>query len=370
MKTMKKILKIPLFLGFGLFLLMSNVRGQDPNYSQWLNAPIYYNPAFTGLNTGIRARFSARDQWPSLPVDFRTCYFSLDMGDRNFPGSGGIGLLINRDNEGIGFIRNLSAGLSLSVRIPIAANLICQVGLKGSVIQKWMNWNDFVFSDQLSAKYGNIYNTMLTPPDNQQRFFPDFGAGGVLQFMNPRGNVTGTAGFSVDHIFQPDESFMSTVKAPISRKYVGHFDCILSIGRSYSPTQETGKGFTDPLRINPGVLYQNQNGMSTLQIGINMLKFNIYLGGYFRASNVNVTSTTLMVIAGYRYIITDGLNLKFMYSYDIPVSRTYQGTGGAHEISLILEFRGLKINNRSPFSTCSSEDGPDRKRTYLECSPF
>lgn len=367
---MKKIVKIPMALCLGLFLMMSSVRGQDPNYSQWLNAPIYYNPAYVGLYSGIRARFSLREQWPSLPVDYKTCYFSLDMGDRNFPGSGGIGLLINRDNEGIGFIRNLSAGLAFSVRIPLAANLIAQVAMKGSVVQKWLKWSDFVFSDQLSAKYGNIFPSQLTPPDDQQLLFADFGAGGLLQFMNPGGNITGTAGISVDHLFQPDESFMSTIKAPLNRKYTGHLDFIFTIGRDVTVNMEGDNGYKDPLLINPGILYQNQNGMSSLQVGINMLKYNIYLGGYFKASNVYVTSTSLMLIAGYRYIMSDGINLKFMYSYDIPLSQSLSGTGGAHEISLVLEFKGLKIKGKNRFSTCSSEYGPEKKNTYLECSPF
>ena len=370
MKAMKKIVKILAPLGLGLFLVMSTVRGQDPNYSQWLNAPIYYNPAYAGLYTGIRARFSLRDQWPTLPVDFKTCYFSLDMGDRNFPGSGGIGLLINRDNEGIGFIRNLSAGLAFSVRIPVAANLIAQVGLKGSIVQKWIKWSDFVFSDQLSAKYGNIYPSQLTPPNDQQLLFPDFGAGGLLQFRNTGGNLTGTAGLSVDHLFQPDESFMSTIKAPLNRKYVGHLDFIISIGNDITANMEHDNGNLDPLLINPGILYQNQNGMYSLQAGANFLKYNVYLGGYFKTSSVNETSSSLMIIAGYRYIMSDGINLKFMYSYDIPISQSIQGTGGAHEISLVLEFKGLRIKAKNRFSTCSSDEGPDAKKTYLECSPF
>jgi hypothetical protein len=37
------------------------------------------------------------------------------------------------------------------------------------------------------------------------------------------------------------------------------------------------------------------------------------------------------------------MSLKFMYSYDIQVSGALQGTGGAHEISLILEFDKLSV---------------------------
>ena len=37
------------------------------------------------------------------------------------------------------------------------------------------------------------------------------------------------------------------------------------------------------------------------------------------------------------------MSIKFMYSYDIQISGALQGTGGAHEISLVLEFDKLSI---------------------------
>jgi len=365
----KKILH-PLILLLGFFLLIYAARGQDPNYSQWLNAPLYYNPAYAGVNTGLRARFSYRDQWPSLPVDFRTCYFSADFGDRRLPGSGGIGLLINKDNEGIGFIRNLSVGLAISVRIPITSYLVSQVGIKGVMVQKWLNWNDFVFSDQLSEKYGNIYTTSLNPPEDDRRLFPDFGVGGLLQFVTPEGNISGTAGFSVDHIFQPDESFLSISKSPLPRKYVGHVDLIISLGEGPSSSQNPVRGFSDPWKINPGILYQNQNGLSSLQIGINVLKFNMYLGAYLKTTALYGSSTSLMLLAGYRYLVADGMALKFMYSYDMLVAGNIQGAGGAHEISLFLEFKNLRIFSKAKTEECPAIEQPDRKLYSLECSPF
>ena len=162
---MKKAISIPILL-FGFLFLFSSVRGQDPNYSQFFSTPLYYNPAYTGINTGVRARFSFRDQWPNLPVDFRSYYFSADLGDRNLPGSGGLGLIVNSNNEGIGFIKDLSVGLSVGVRIPITAALVSQVGIKAAVVQKSLNWDDFVFSDQLSEKYGNIYQSAFIPPNS------------------------------------------------------------------------------------------------------------------------------------------------------------------------------------------------------------
>jgi len=367
---MKRNLHFSMIILLGITLFGITARGQDPNYTQWLNAPIYYNPAFTGVNIGLRARFSYREQWPNLPVDFRTMYFSADWGDRKLPGSGGIGVIINSDNEGIGFIKNFSAGLALSVRIPITSYLISQLGIKASVMQKRLDWNDFVFSDQLNETYGNIYNSALSQPDNEQRIFPDFAVGGLIQFINPGGNITGIAGFAVDHIFQPDESFLALSKSPLPRKYVGHLDLIISLGSTPSLAQTTIRGFEDPLKINPGILYQNQNNKSSLQFGVNMLKFNIYLGGYIYTTNLNKGSTSLNLLAGYRYIFANDMSLKFMYSYDLQLSGNLNGTGGAHEVSLILEFSRIRMVSKNNYEDCPSEKQQNMRLSPLECSPF
>ena len=340
---MKKLIFVPLIL-LGFFFLVPSTRGQDPNYSQFFSTPLYYNPAYTGINTGVRARFAFRDQWPNLPVDFRSYYFSADLGDRNLPGAGGLGLIVNSDNEGIGFIKNLSIGLGIGVRIPITSNVVSQVGVKASLVQKSLNWTDFVFSDQLSEKYGNIYQTSFTPPDANKKIFPDFGAGGLIQFANAEGNVTGVAGFAVDHIFRPDESFLSTASAPLPRKYVAHLDVVLSAGGGGSSSSMYGSGGgNEPLKINPGIIYQNQNKMSYLELGFNMLKYNIYLGGWYRTAVNNTPASAIALLAGYRYTFAENMSIKFMYSYDLQISGNLQGMGGAHEISLILEFDKMTL---------------------------
>jgi type IX secretion system PorP/SprF family membrane protein len=324
-----------------LFFLIPETRGQDPNYSQYFNTPVYFNPATTGINTGMRARFTFRDQWPNLPVAFKSYYFSADIGDRNLPGAGGLGIIVNSDNEGISFIKNLQVGVALSVRIPISSTVVSQVGIKASVIQKRVNWDDFVFNDQLSERYGNIYNSQFTPPDVNSKTFPDFGAGGILQFSNYEGNISGDVGFAVDHIFQPDESFLATASAPLPRKYVGQLNLILTTGgRSSSDKYSAGN---QPFKINPGILYQNQAHENLIQAGLNLLKYNVYLGGWFKGSFDANSSTAIALVAGYRYAFAENMNIKFMYSYDIQMSGNLQGMGGAHEISLILEFDKMSI---------------------------
>ena len=52
---------------FVLILLMGNslqVKGQDPEFSQFYANPIYLNPAFTGTSALPRVVVNYRNQWP------------------------------------------------------------------------------------------------------------------------------------------------------------------------------------------------------------------------------------------------------------------------------------------------------------------
>jgi type IX secretion system PorP/SprF family membrane protein len=366
---MKKLLLFQIFL-LGMLFLIPEARGQDPNYSQYFSAPLYFNPANTGINSGLRARFSFRDQWPNLPVDFKSYYFSADIGDRNLPGAGGIGLVVNSNNAGISYIKNTLIGLSVSVRVPMTSTLAAQVGIKASIVQKSLNWDDMVYTDQLSDKYGNIYATQFTHPDINSKVFPDFSAGGVLQFANTEGNVNGTVGFAVDHIFRPDESFLSTASAPLPRKYVGHLDLVLSAGSGRTSSAMYAAS-NEPLRLNPGILYQNMGNRSLIQAGLNLLKYNIYLGGWFKGSFDANTGSAISLLAGYRYTFAENMNLKFMYSYDLQMAGSLQGMGGAHEISLVLEFDQISIFGGGGGGGSFTAPGRNsRSNSALECPTF
>jgi len=346
-------------------------RGQDINYSQYFSTPIFYNPAFTGINAGLRARFLFRDQWPTLPVDIKSYYFSVDLGDRKLPGAGGLGLMIQQDNPGTGLINNLSAALTIGVRIPITSFLIAQVGIKAAVVQRRVNWDDLVFANQLDPKYGNIYQTTFIPPDANKRVVPDFAAGGIFQFMNTNGSVTGNVGFAVDHIFKPDVGFLSTGAAPYPRKWVAHGDVVIAAGPGAS-SSVLYRGNDEPLKINLGILYQNQADLNSLQAGLNLLKYNIYLGAWYKSTLTGVVNSSVVLLAGYRYMFMEDMSIKFMYSYDLQVSGALNGTGGAHEISIVLEFDKLSLFGGGGGRSGGFVPGGSRLRNGgpMECPTF
>jgi type IX secretion system PorP/SprF family membrane protein len=367
---MRKVLLYSLSLTLGILLCLPAM-AQDINYTQYFSTPLYYNPAFTGLNTGLRARFTFRDQWPTLPVDIKSYYFSADIGDRNLPGAGGLGIMIQSDNPGYGLINNLQAALTLGVRVPVTSYMVIQVGVKAAVVQRLVNWDELVFSDQLDPKYGNIYQTGFIPPDADKRVFPDFAAGGILQFISPEGNINGNVGFAVDHLFRPDQAFLTNASAPLPRKYVAHGDVVIASGYSSSSFYRSAD---EPLKVNIGFIYQNQAKFNSLELGLNLLKFNIYLGGWYKTTMSGNTGTSIALLAGYRYMFAPDMSIKFIYSYDLQVSKSLAGTGGAHEISLVLEFDQLSLfgggGGRGGGGFIPGGGGGRRGYSSMECPTF
>jgi type IX secretion system PorP/SprF family membrane protein len=365
---MKKVFTYPILLVLGIFLGISGSFGQDVNFSQYFSTPLYFNPAYTGINTGVRARFSFRDQWPSAPADWKAYYFSADLGDRNLPGSGGLGLMIESDDEGFGFISSFQAALTVGVRIPLSSFMVSQLGIKAAVVQKKVNWNDLVFSDQLSEKYGNIYESTFQHPESNTRIFPDFAAGAVLQFMSPTGNVNGNVGFSVDHLFRPDEAFLTTQAAPLPRKFIAQGDVYISTG--YSSSSSMSKGSAEPLKLDLGFIFQNQANLNYLQLGMNLLKYNIYLGAWYKTTMTGQTNNAVALLAGYRYSFAQDMSIKFMYSYDLQIAGTMTGTGGAHEISLVLEFDKVSLFGGGRSGGGFVPGGRSSRGGALECPSF
>ncbi len=369
---MKKLLCILCLLVLGWMLPLASTQGQDMNYTQYFSTPLYVNPAYTGINTGVRARFLFRDQWPSAPIAYKSYYFSADLGDRALPGAGGLGLVVESDNPGAGLINNLNAALTIGVRIPITSFMVAQVGVKAGIMQRQISSSDLVFTSSLDPRYGNIYQSGFTDLNANKRVVPDFGAGGLLQFSTSEGNVSGNFGFAVDHIFKPDVSFLSVGSSQYPRKWVGHLDLVFSTGPGGS-SNGIYSSSAEPLKINVGGLYMNQANLNSLEFGLNLLKYNIYLGCWYKSTLTGVVNSSCAVLAGYKFNFYENMNIKFMYSYDIQISGALQGTGGAHEISLILEFDKLSLFGGGGGGGSSLPGGGGSSKRYggpMECPSF
>jgi type IX secretion system PorP/SprF family membrane protein len=201
---------------------------QDAHFSQFYNNPIYYNPAYAGLNLGLKTRLNYKRQWVNVPGEFDTYNFSMDIADRNIPGAGGIGLLVNSDKRGIGYSQTLTVGIAPSVRIPLASNFVMQVAPLLSYVRRQVDWEGLIFSGQLDDVQGNVNPSTFLPPVDDAIGYPDFGFGVLFQVHGD--NTTATFGASGSHLTEPNQSFFEK-NAPLKRRYVGHGDVVFDVGK-------------------------------------------------------------------------------------------------------------------------------------------
>ena len=362
---------IKAFMLLGILGITGLAKAQDPMFTQFYNNPLYYNPANVGLNPGMRMRFNYRDQWPNLPDDFKTYNFNMDVAERSIPGSGGFGLIILNDKAGNGKMQTSSVGLSTAARVPLQENMVAQVGMSVSFVQKMINWNDLVFTDQLNPRYGNIYQTAFQAPDKNKVTYPDFAVGGVYRFSESNSSIAGiqgTLGVAVHHVFRPNESFIG-LSSPLPRKLVVHGDLVLDVEQGSGSFYKRSRSNSNSFKFNPGFNYEKQGDFSTYSVGVNVMKSSIYSGVWFRNQTFDfVKSNDLMLVLGLYLPFSKESRMKIMYSYDFILTELRPAAGAAHEITIALEFDDISLFGGGRKFGSGNRGG--RSYSEMECTPF
>ncbi len=341
------------------FLLTCGITAQDFDFSQWYNNPTYYNPAYVGLTSGLKARFTYRRQMVKVPASFRTYSFSADIAERGLPGAGGLGIIVANHSASQGLVNHTIVGIMPSVRVPIADYMIMQMGIQATFVQKRINWDNLIFPDQLDPRYGNIYPTSFMAPNANKITYPDFSAGLLFQFKG--NNVSGVVGGALHHLTRPNESWYEGT-SPLPRKWVAHIDLIWDF--------EQNRGFyrrSSSFKINPGFFYQSQNKLSYFAFGSNFYFTHVYLGIWYKNESFEYdTYSLLSFMGGLNIPFSDVANLKLMYSYDFVIYPEFSFTGPTHEITLIMEFDDISLFQPKVVGSARYRRGNEP----MECSPF
>ena len=345
----------------GIFSAGSYVHAQDANWSQYYLNPMWVNPAFTGLDGGMRVISQTRQQWLGVPGHF-PC-FSVSADVQNLCISSGLGVMASSNSEGSSFLKTTQFGGLYSYRIVLKQrDWVAQAGMMVSAVNKKIDWSKLEFSDQYDASLGFLGATSQVPPNNQSIMFPDF-KGGILfrqNIRNKRHHMVATAvyGFSVDHMTSPDQSLLGLDSRLPSR--------LLVHGSLVFPLLHTYKSRNDIL-FGPTVMYQQQSPMTTLQIGMHLLKLPLYAGLSYRNETVvflnMVKSDALIVNLGYEGEITGAFHYKLAYSYDLTVSALRDRSAGTHEFVFALEFPDFH-------PICPDDAGSPGHRKHQDCYRF
>jgi type IX secretion system PorP/SprF family membrane protein len=327
-KTTYLKLRSIVFVGIMMHTL---VFGQDANFSQFYNNPTYYNPSMTAINGGYTVRLHARNLWAPIPGRFNTytASFEAEVLPRV-----GVGIIGFSDVGGEGLLRTVSGMLSYAYRAVDTKNFTLQAGINGGIVSKYVDWDQFTFSDQLHEVQGEVRQTSFIAPNSNNVLYADFGAGISTRFNHlskktgPYRQLMATIGFGIHHLSKPSDAFI--------------------IGYEYLPIKYTGHAKLDILLgtyvLSPAVIYEHQNRFQTFSIGMSVQVKPINLGVWFRNRNYgfalkNYDSFTFAM--GTFLPIKNERDIKITYSIDFTISKLRAASFGSHELSLVMNF-----NNR------------------------
>lgn len=336
-----------------LLLSYSNGEAQDLQFSQFYAAPLYLNPALTGATGQARAGINYRNQWPAIDANFTTmsAFFDYFIEDKR----SGVGIVLNRDVEGLAGLRSLSVGLQYSYEITFSKNIGFRPGAQVALFNRDVNFNRLTFGDQFDPVTGNIISpsTAETFNTNFSKTFVDLALGGVFF---TRSAWLGLAAF---HLNRPNQSIIDE-NSPLPTK--------LSVHGGYKYYMRPGvKGMgvyaQDAERsLAPAFQYRHQGQFDQLDLGLYYTAEPLVLGLWYRGvpfKQVNGFSNneSIVILLGFTNIgAKQALNIG--YSFDYTISKLGAGSGGAHEFSMVYTW-----SMRDPRK-------PPRDKLIIPCPDF
>lgn len=312
-------------------VLPLGVLAQDFQYSQFYAAPLYINPAFTGLTEQHRIVANVRDQWPGLPND----YLSTSMSyDRNIDAiNSGAGIIANGELSGTGRLWRAEIAPTYAYQAIIDEKVVLRPGIKVGFNTLGINKNRLIFNDELET------GTVTTETKlRSSKFYIDFSAGFLALYDNY------WAGLSINHMNQPDQSLLESGNAPLPRKWSFH-------GGARVPLQTRGDAKQADKDLTFAFEYKAQGKFDQLDIGgyfnTNPVVWGLWYRGLPLKSNRegSVNADALTFLFG---IKKPEYSLGF--SYDVTISKlSIVNAAGSFELSYIREWTHKKKKRRKQF---------------------
>ena len=138
-----------------LIFVGASASAQDPQFSQYYQAPLYLNPGFTGITPQQRLVVNNRIQWPNLPQAFNTFMASYDIWVDEL--RSGFGILASTDKMGSAGWRTTTVGLTYSYKVRINEKIVFSPGLYFGYGVNGLDRTKLILGDGLQYGDGHQY---------------------------------------------------------------------------------------------------------------------------------------------------------------------------------------------------------------------
>ena len=323
-----------------LLISFAQLKAQDLHYTQYDFAPLYLNPAQTGLFNGdYRVVANMRDQWFSVPVPYFSTSTSFDarllparMGN-NVLSAGG---LFHYDRAGDSRLSLSNILLNVSYHQQIAKGWFLGAGINAGFGQRRFRRDKMTFDDQFN---GDVFDPNIVSADFSNLNRPVLSymeIGGGLNLRYQKSSRTWlNSGLAFVHLNSPKQSFLGQ-------------DIRLKIRTTLSANASVQ--IHSKWDLVPTILFQNQGTYREFMFGL-LSRYHInqnpgretalFFGIHNRFSDA------IAPVIGVNY-----QTWQFGFSYDINISKFNAATdaNGGFELSLIYIWR--KVPGLPTVKTC------------------
>lgn len=295
---------------FICFLATSfSTNAQDVYFSQFYMNPTYLNPSYTGTIKVPRVSLQYRNQWPAMGNAYINYFAAFDTYLPSI--KSGAGLLVFNDVQGSGVYSETSFKAMFSKEIKLNTDWTMYGSMTAGGKLNSLNYNRLIFADQLYTESTGI--SAETPPENNNRFIPDFGAG-ILVFSHEY-----FFGLAADHLSEPDQSLYPGTLYPLKRKYTAHFE--------YSFPWFRPGHLRKLIKFTPNFIFQSQGNYQSLTYGVYGNRKGITMGAWNRITSEK--NTDLILMAGFI-----GKKFKSAVSYDVNINGVGLKSHGSFELTV------------------------------------
>jgi len=310
-----------------LTLLNIKLNAQDPIFVSNRACSKVYNPAVYGLLENFGVSFNYRHLYPILNTRFSEYSFNTDLRLNEKSNSTNDGLIIgtginaSRYFESSGALQTNQANINLSVTHIINRHRnFFSFGLRGGIINKALDRNNLIFSDQLDPVLGNIYQSSILYDETKKITTHDIGAGFCL-YLEDLLFYYQLIELSVNHISYPNVSF--------DDNDVYRFPALFTF--SYTSAIKIDRGQTNGVYLlKPKVFYSYQKKNSNLIVGTDFAIQMFTLGANLRLRNLEIKENQTFINLSTAF---NAKNFSLIYNFEFPFTNSISAMG-IHEISL------------------------------------
>ncbi|MBL4578039.1 MAG: PorP/SprF family type IX secretion system membrane protein, partial [Flavobacteriales bacterium] len=308
--------------------------------SQYDAAPLYTNPAMTGMFIGqYRIHGHYRNQWSSIVSPFSTTAFSYDTQLEKI----NVGGIILNDRAGTGNynVLNLVGSAAYDYTIDKNKKKAHHIagGFQAGIIHKSVDIGNLIFSKQWTSTNSNPFDPGLPNGEifsNTNFVLPELNLGLLYYMANDGSKVNPFIGFSVFHLLEPNETFFEN-ENKLPRRYVMHTGVKINLAKD--------------IQITPKILIMNEgndNERTITLMGTYFLKNAdawIFAAPTYRSFKFSEFSTNDAIIA------TVGLkygSFSYGFSYDLNISSLSSISNGRGGFELSITYIAKKISFPKP----------------------